>query len=146
MTIAIIGGSAETEQKAETVRPWIRSPARTVTIVTPAGKWRSAFRNSSDEITRISSSPERGLSSALPILPHGSAGRGIWLAQFIVRPATVARTGKAGPDHETRPPGGNDNGQDEEGFVGREGGAEPARARGAVHGSLVDGRRPVRGA
>src|SRR4030095_9515295 len=55
MMTMIIGGRADTEANAETVRPWVRSPARMVTIVTPAGKWRSAFRNSSDEITRLSS-------------------------------------------------------------------------------------------
>src|SRR5436305_2616624 len=55
MVIEISAGSAETEAKAETVSPCVLSPARTVTMVTPAGKWRNAFRNSSDEITRVSS-------------------------------------------------------------------------------------------
>src|ERR1700681_291552 len=54
MMIMISGGSADTEAKAETVRPWVFSPPLTVTIVTPAGKWRNALRNSSDEITQIS--------------------------------------------------------------------------------------------
>ncbi len=55
MVIEISAGSAETDANAETVSPWIRSSERTVTMVTPAGKWRSAFRNSSDEITWVSS-------------------------------------------------------------------------------------------
>src|SRR3954466_10958203 len=55
MVIEMSAGSAEADEKAETVSPCVRSPERTVTMVTPAGKWRSALRNSSDEITRVSS-------------------------------------------------------------------------------------------
>ena len=44
MTTATSGGSGEIEAKAETVRPWISSPARMVTTVTPAGKKRRASR------------------------------------------------------------------------------------------------------
>jgi hypothetical protein len=50
ITVTISGGSAETEAKAETVRPCTSSPCRIVTIVTPAGKWRMAFLKSLDEI------------------------------------------------------------------------------------------------
>ncbi len=53
ITTAISGGSADTEANAETVRPWMRSPARMVVIVTPAGNWDSAFLNSSDEIAIV---------------------------------------------------------------------------------------------
>jgi len=38
MKTAISGGSGETEANAATVRPWIVSPARMVTSVTPEGK------------------------------------------------------------------------------------------------------------
>ena len=44
------GGWGEIDAKAETVSPWVSSPARTATIVTPAGKWRRTLRNSSEEI------------------------------------------------------------------------------------------------
>src|SRR6202521_5108803 len=50
ITVTISGGSAETEANAETVNPWTSSPCRMVTMVTPAGKWRMAFRKSLDEI------------------------------------------------------------------------------------------------
>src|SRR5688572_25149653 len=48
MTIAIKGGSGDTEAKADTVSPCTLSPARMVTMVTPDGKQRSAARYSSE--------------------------------------------------------------------------------------------------
>ncbi len=54
MTMTTKGGVGETEAKAETVKPWIWSPLRTVTMVTPEAKWRSTSRKSS-ELMGISS-------------------------------------------------------------------------------------------
>src|SRR6185295_2550003 len=99
MMIMISGGSADTEAKAETVRPWVRSPARMVTMVTPAGKWRSALRNSSDEIKELSSPESGALASADRILPQPSGltidtAIGTCLAQFIVRFVGAVRTAR----------------------------------------------------
>src|SRR5215469_15125314 len=41
------GGVRDTLVNAETVMPWMRSPERAVTMVTPLGQWRRPSRNSS---------------------------------------------------------------------------------------------------
>src|SRR3954453_23177151 len=67
MMTMIRGGSADTEAKAETVRRGVCSPARTVTMVTPAGKWRSARRNSSDDINGLSLRKHQNQSNGTPL-------------------------------------------------------------------------------
>src|SRR5436309_15229491 len=139
MVIEISAGSAETDAKAETVSPCVLSPARTVTMVTPAGKWRSAFRNSSDEITvRVSSTST--IATDMTVSPHckrsGHSHRSLFMAFDLhllsAAWSPVVDNGFRGRDSSINSTGGRgaarrtDHGQDEEGEVGREGGAESA--------------------
>src|SRR5687767_11749893 len=75
MTTATSGGSGDTETNEETVSPCTSSPLRTVTTVTPAGKWRMASRNCSEATARCRAFPRafpRVFAPAfLPLLPLG---------------------------------------------------------------------------
>src|SRR4051794_11918211 len=84
MTMAMRGGSAETETKAVTVMPCICSPALMVTRVTPAGKRHKVSRNAWELIgilgklllgVHIEQSEKLYWFVWLPITPHFVFGR-----------------------------------------------------------------------